>query len=93
MLSDSESYDTEKIVCIKLLQESLTECLKTLSPRERKVLKLYFGLETGKKQTNQQVADFFGVSQERIRQIKAKSFRKLRHPKRSNKFRDYLEIF
>lgn len=64
--------------------------MKTLTPREAKVLKLRFGLEDGKSRTLEEVGREFKVTRERIRQIEAKALRKLRHPSRSKKLRDYM---
>ena len=64
--------------------------MSTLTPREAKVLKLRFGLEDGKPRTLEEVGQMFGVTRERIRQIEAKALRKLRHPSRSKKLKDYL---
>ncbi len=75
----------------QLLKEHMDEVLSTLSDRERKVLILRFGLEDGKPRTLEDVGSQFGVTRERIRQIEAKALRKLRHPSRSKKLRDYLE--
>ena len=74
-----------------LLKEQLNEVLGTLTEREQKVLKLRFGLEDGRARTLEEVGKVFGVTRERIRQIEAKALRKLRHPSRSRKLRDYLE--
>jgi len=74
-----------------LLRDDLSEVLDTLSPRERRVLELRFGLEDGKQRTLEEVGKEFGVTRERIRQIEAKAIRKLRHPTRAKKLRDYLE--
>ncbi len=65
--------------------------LFTLNPRERRVLQLRFGLEDGRSRTLEEVGREFGVTRERIRQIEAKALRKLRHPSRSKKLKDYLE--
>ena len=73
-----------------LLREQLAEVLHTLSPREEQVLKLRFGLEDGRTRTLEEVGREFNVTRERIRQIEAKALRKLRHPSRSKKLRDYL---
>ena len=74
-----------------LLKEQLDEVLSTLTEREQKVLKLRFGLEDGRARTLEEVGKDFKVTRERIRQIEAKALRKLRHPSRSRKLRDYLE--
>ena len=74
-----------------LLKEQLMEVLDTLTEREKMVLKLRFGLEDGRARTLEEVGKVFNVTRERIRQIEAKALRKLRHPSRSKKLRDYLE--
>ncbi len=74
-----------------LLKEQLNEVLSTLTDREQKVLKLRFGLDDGRARTLEEVGREFNVTRERIRQIEAKALRKLRHPSRSRKLRDYLE--
>ena len=73
-----------------LLHEQLSEVLNTLTPREKKVLVLRFGLEDGRNRTLEEVGKEFNVTRERIRQIEAKALRKLRHPSRSKKLKDYL---
>ena len=74
-----------------LLKEQLGEVLKTLTPREEKVLRLRFGLEDGRSRTLEEVGKEFNVPRERIRQIEAKALRKLRHPSRSKKLKDFLD--
>jgi len=74
----------------QLLKEQLHEILDSLSERERKVLEMRFGLDDGQGRTLEEVGMAFGVTRERIRQIEAKALRKLRHPIRSRKLRDYL---
>jgi len=75
----------------QLLKEQLDEVLATLNDRERKVLRLRFGLEDGRSRTLEEVGKEFNVTRERIRQIEAKALRKLRHPSRSRRLKDYLE--
>lgn len=75
----------------ELLRDALNEVLETLSPRERKVLEMRFGLKDGKVKTLEEVGREFKVTRERIRQIEAKAIRKLRHPTRARKLRDFLE--
>ena len=74
-----------------LLKEQLADVLKTLTPREEKVLRLRFGLEDGRPRTLEEVGKEFNVTRERIRQIEAKALRKLRHPSRSKKLKDFLD--
>ncbi len=74
-----------------LLHEQLMEALGTLTEREQKVLKLRFGLDDGRPRTLEEVGKEFNVTRERIRQIEAKALRKLRHPSRSKKLKDYLD--
>jgi RNA polymerase primary sigma factor len=75
----------------QLLKEQIDDVLSHLSPRERRVIQLRFGLEDGRSRTLEEVGQEFNVTRERIRQIEAKALRKLRHPSRSRKLKDYLE--
>ena len=74
-----------------LMKEQLTEVLATLTDREKKVLELRFGINDGRARTLEEVGQIFGVTRERIRQIEAKALRKLKHPSRSKKLRDFLD--
>ena len=74
-----------------MLKKQLNEVLSTLTPREEKVLRLRFGLDDGKTRTLEDVGKEFNVTRERIRQIEAKALRKLRHPSRSKRLKDYLD--
>jgi RNA polymerase primary sigma factor len=73
------------------LREQTAEVLKTLSPREEKIVKMRFGLQDGSEHTLEEVGQHFAVTRERIRQIEAKALRKLRHPSRSHRLRNFLE--
>jgi RNA polymerase primary sigma factor len=75
------------------LREQTAEVLKTLSPREEKIVKMRFGLQDGSEHTLEEVGQHFAVTRERIRQIEAKALRKLRHPSRSHRLRNFLENF
>ena len=85
-----EKNSLEEIISLGLLKEHLEKILGTLTERERDVLILRFGLEDGKERTLEEVGKFFNVTRERIRQIEAKALRKLRHPERLKKLRDFL---
>ena len=76
---------------LSILHTEMEGALDTLSPRERRVLQLRFGLVDGHQRTLEEVGKRFGVTRERIRQLEAKALRKLRHPSRSQKLRDFLE--
>ena len=89
-IQDDDSPAPQDSVAYTLLKEQLEEVMSTLTPREAKVLKLRFGLEDGKARTLEEVGKEFKVTRERIRQIEAKSLRKLRHPSRSKKLKDYM---
>ncbi|MGH9526379.1 MAG: sigma-70 family RNA polymerase sigma factor, partial [Terriglobales bacterium] len=73
------------------LKEQTSQVLKTLSPREEKVIKMRFGLDDGSEHTLEEVGQSFAVTRERIRQIEAKALRKLRHPSRSRRLRAFVE--
>ncbi len=89
-IQDEDSPAPQDSAAYTLLKEQLEEVMNTLTPREAKVLKLRFGLEDGKARTLEEVGREFEVTRERIRQIEAKALRKLRHPSRSKKLRDYM---
>ncbi len=89
-IQDEDSPEPHDSAAYTLLKEQLEEVMNTLTPREAKVLKLRFGLEDGKARTLEEVGREFEVTRERIRQIEAKALRKLRHPSRSKKLRDYM---
>ena len=89
-IQDEDSPAPHDSAAYTLLKEQLEEVMNTLTPREAKVLKLRFGLEDGKARTLEEVGREFMVTRERIRQIEAKALRKLRHPSRSKKLRDYM---
>ena len=89
-IPDEEASEPSEAASFTLLKEQLMEVLATLTPREEKVLRLRFGLEDGRTRTLEEVGREFNVTRERIRQIEAKALRKLRHPSRSKKLRDFL---
>ena len=89
-IPDEDAPAPAEAVAVTLLREQLMEVLSTLTPREAKVLRLRYGLDDGKARTLEEVGREFNVTRERIRQIEAKALRKLRHPSRSRKIRDYI---
>ena len=89
-IQDEDSPAPQDSAAYTLLKEQLEEVMNTLTPREAKVLKLRFGLEDGRARTLEEVGREFQVTRERIRQIEAKALRKLRHPSRSKKLKDYM---
>ncbi len=89
-IPDDDAPAPSEAASYMLLREQLTDVLDTLTPRESRVLKLRFGLEDGRARTLEEVGKEFNVTRERIRQIEAKALRKLRHPSRSKKLKDYL---
>lgn len=90
-IPDEDAPAPAEAAAFSLLKEQLIEVLDTLTPREQKVLRLRFGLDDGRARTLEEVGKKFEVTRERIRQIEAKALRKLRHPSRSKKLKDYLE--
>ena len=89
-IQDDEASQPSEEASYTLLREQLEEVLSTLTPREEQVLRMRFGLIDGKPHTLEEVGKEFDVTRERIRQIEAKALRKLRHPSRSKKLRDFL---
>ena len=90
-IKDTDAPAPEEAASSTLLSEQLKDVLETLTPREARVLKLRFGLDDGRMRTLEEVGKEFNVTRERIRQIEAKALRKLRHPSRSKKLKDYLD--
>lgn len=89
-IKDERNLSPEEFATNEMLKDEISEVLLTLTEREEKVVRLRFGLEDGKTRTLEEVGQMFGVTRERIRQIEAKALRKLRHPSRSRKLRDYM---
>jgi len=90
-VEDKEAQTPSDAASLSILHTEMEDALDTLSPRERRVLQLRFGLVDGHQRTLEEVGKRFGVTRERIRQLEAKALRKLRHPSRSRKLRDFLE--
>ena len=90
-IEDNHTEKPAQAVAHELLREDLNEILSGLSPRERDVLRLRFGMDDGRQRTLEEVGQLFGVTRERIRQIEAKALRKLRHPNRSRRLKEYIE--
>ena len=90
-IKDEHNMSPEEYATNEMLKDEISEVLLTLTEREEKVIRLRFGLEDGKPRTLEEVGQMFGVTRERIRQIEAKALRKLRHPSRSRKLRDFME--
>jgi RNA polymerase primary sigma factor len=90
-VEDKEAQTPSDAASLSILHTEMEGALDTLSPRERRVLQLRFGLVDGHQRTLEEVGKRFGVTRERIRQLEAKALRKLRHPSRSRKLRDFLE--
>ena len=89
-IKDENNMSPEEYATNEMLKDEISEVLLTLTEREEKVIRLRFGLEDGKSRTLEEVGQMFGVTRERIRQIEAKALRKLRHPSRSRKLKDYM---
>ena len=89
-IKDERNVSPEEFATNEMLKDEIADVLSTLTEREEKVIRLRFGLEDGKSRTLEEVGQLFGVTRERIRQIEAKALRKLRHPSRSRKLKDYM---
>ncbi len=91
-IEDENAQSPSDVVAFTMLKQQLISILDTLTPREEKVLRLRYGIDDGKPRTLEEVGKEFNVTRERIRQIEAKALRKLRHPSRSKKLKEYLEL-
>ncbi|MBO9599726.1 MAG: sigma-70 family RNA polymerase sigma factor, partial [Cohnella sp.] len=90
-IEDRDAMEPADAAAFELMREQLEDVLETLTEREESVLRLRFGLDDGRSRTLEEVGQAFGVTRERIRQIEAKALRKLRHPSRSKRLKDFLE--
>ena len=90
-IPDDDSPAPQEAASFAMLREQLSEVLHTLTPREEHVLKLRYGLDDGRPRTLEEVGKEFNITRERIRQIEAKALRKLRHPSRSKRLKDFLD--
>ena len=90
-IEDQEAQSPSDHAAYELLKEQLEDVLDTLTDREENVLRLRFGLDDGRTRTLEEVGKVFGVTRERIRQIEAKALRKLRHPSRSKRLKDFMD--
>ena len=90
-IEDEQAPAPTDAVALSLLKEQLIHVLDTLTPREEKVLRLRYGIDDGKPRTLEEVGKEFNVTRERIRQIEAKALRKLRHPSRSKKLKEFID--
>ena len=91
-IEDDKAAAPQDMAAFALLKEQLIEILDTLTPREEMVIRLRYGIDDGHPRTLEEVGKEFGVTRERIRQIEAKALRKLRHPSRSKKLREYVDM-
>ena len=91
IIDEDVEVNPDKTVMDRMLKKAVEDVLHTLNEREARVLELRFGLEEGRSRTLEEVGRNFGVTRERIRHIEAKALRKLRHPNRSKKLRDFLD--
>ncbi|MBQ7374185.1 MAG: sigma-70 family RNA polymerase sigma factor, partial [Clostridia bacterium] len=90
-IEDDQTAAPTDVVATNMLKEQLINVLDTLTPREEKVLRLRYGLDDGRPRTLEEVGKEFNVTRERIRQIEAKALRKLRHPSRSKRLKDFID--